>query len=53
MGKTMTVKTVMEDSDGQLFLQFDLSELNQMGWDVGDIIIWEECENGWTATKKD
>jgi len=49
----MTTKTVMEDSDGNLYIQFDVRELNQIGWEIGDTIIWEETENGYTATKQD
>lgn len=52
MGKIMT-KTVMEDSDGQLYLQFEEHELNQVGWDIGDEIIWEVEDNVARATKKD
>ena len=45
-------KTVLQDSDGQLYLQFTEQELNQVGWDIGDEIIWEENENGYTITKQ-
>lgn len=49
----MNTKTVMEDSDGQLFLEFSEHELNQMGWTVDDDLIWTEEENGYKITKKD
>ena len=47
-------KTVMEDSDGQLFLNFTTAELNQMGWDIGDELLWEiNDDQTATITKKD
>ena len=45
--------TLIEDSDGQLLLPFTEDMLNQMGWDIGDTIIWEENEDGtYTITKQ-
>ena len=32
---------VIEDSEGQLVLPFSADVLNQMGWEVGDELLWE------------
>lgn len=43
---------VQQDSDGELFLEFPENLLNQMGWDVGDKLIWNELPEGtWTIEK--
>ena len=39
--KTHTV-TVEADDNGELFLPIPVDLLNQMGWDFGDPLIWEE-----------
>ena len=39
--KTHTV-TVEADDNGELFLPMPVDFLNQMGWDFGDTLIWEE-----------
>jgi hypothetical protein len=39
--KTHTV-TVEADDNGELFLPIPVDLLNQMGWDFGDTLIWEE-----------
>ena len=39
--KTHTV-TVEADDNGELFLPIPVELLNQMGWDFGDTLIWEE-----------
>lgn len=31
---------VVEDSDGQLLLEFDVETLNQMGWDEETMLEW-------------
>ena len=41
------------DSDGELLLSFPDELLNQMGWDVGDKLIWEELPDGSYAVRKD
>ena len=41
-----------EGSD-ELYIELPPDTLNQMGWDAGDIIVWEEQEDGsFTLTKK-
>lgn len=38
----------------ELFLEFPPDALNQVGWDEGDTLIWEELDNGaWSVKKKD
>lgn len=41
------------DSDGELLLSFPEELLNQMGWDVGDKLIWEELPDGSYSVRKD
>ena len=43
---------VQEDSDGELLLSFPDALLNQMGWDVGDRLIWEELPDGSFSIRK-
>lgn len=44
---------VQSDSDGQLFLEFPSALLNQVGWDVGDTLLWEELPDGNWKIEKD
>jgi len=37
---------VQKDSNGELFFEFPDALLNQMGWDVGDTLLWEELPDG-------
>ena len=54
--KTHTV-TVEADDNGELFLPIPVELLNQMGWDFGDTLIWEEnfgrISKTYTIRKKD
>ena len=50
--------TVEAGDDGELFLPSPVELLNQMGWDFGDTLIWEENFDGhkissYTLRKKD
>ena len=36
----------------ELFLEFPPDALNQVGWDEGDTLIWEEIDGGYQITKK-
>ena len=37
----------------ELFLEFPPDALNQVGWDIGDTLIWEELDHGaWSVRKK-
>lgn len=37
----------------ELFIEFPPDALNQVGWDEGDTLIWEEIDGGYQITKKD
>ena len=49
--------TVEADDSGELFLPIPVELLNQMGWDFGDTLIWEEnfdrTQKTYTIRKKD
>jgi len=49
------VITVQENNETkELFLQFPPDALDQVGWDEGDTIIWEELDHGaWSIKKKE
>lgn len=47
------VVPVEEDSNGDMIITFNDALLNQMGWDIGDKLLWEELPNGsWMITKE-
>ena len=38
----------------ELFIEIPPEALAQVGWDIGDDLIWEELDNGsWSIKKKD
>ena len=49
--------TVQVQEDGktkELYLELPPEALAQVGWDIGDTLIWEELDNGnWSLKKKD
>jgi hypothetical protein len=46
--------TLEEDPEtGDLIMPFSPDMLSQVGWDVGDTLIWEELPHGWTLRKKE
>ncbi len=49
------VITVQEQGETkELFVEFPPDALNQVGWDVGDTLVWQELDHGaWSLTKKD
>ncbi len=51
---TRFIREVKYDSQtGDYFLEFPQELLNQMGWDFGDTLIWEDNKDGsYTITKK-
>jgi len=52
-GKKYTLN-VEQDSNGELFLNFPDELLNQMGWDPGDVLLWEELPEGrWLLRKQE
>ena len=53
--KTNWTLTLEEDPvTGDLMMPFPPDLLNQVGWDLGDVIIWEDLHNGsWSLRKKE
>jgi len=49
--------TVQVQEDGktkELYLELPPEALAQVGWDIGDTVLWEELDNGnWSLRKKD
>lgn len=42
------------DIDGELGLDIPDELLDNIGWQVGDVLVWNENEDGtWTLTKKE
>ena len=42
-----------EDENGDLILPLNSDIMAQMGWDIGDELVWEESfNNTWTIRKK-
>jgi len=50
----MTIKTFVHDKEtDEYYLQFDDSELQQLGWSIGDKVEWVDNKDGsWTIRKK-
>ena len=45
--------TVEQDKDGEYFIKFPDGLCDQMGWAVGDSLVWYNQNNGsWTLKKK-
>ena len=40
------VKTIQENGDGELYLEFTRDELDQFGLKKGDMVEWMEIEDG-------
>ena len=36
----------------ELFIEFPTGSIDQMGWDTGDTLLWEELPNGGYSLKK-
>lgn len=51
--ETRYTVAVEADSNGELLLSFPPDLLNQMGWDIGDKLVWEELPNGDYSIRKD
>lgn len=49
-----TVKLETDPETGDLIMPLTPDMLSQMGWDIGDTLLWEEMDNGsWSLRKKD
>ena len=55
VGENRWVLEVQENKKTkELYIEFPPDALNQVGWDEGDTLIWEELPNGnWSIKKKD
>lgn len=53
-GENSWLITVQENgATKELFVEFPPDALDQVGWDVGDTLIWEELDHGgWSVKKK-
>lgn len=48
-----TIEVQENGKTKELFIEFPPDALDQVGWDVGDTLIWEELDHGaWSITKK-
>ena len=49
------IVTVQENGETKdLFIEFPPDAIDQIGWDEGDTLIWEELDHGgWSIKKKD
>ena len=49
---TITLET--DPESGELVMPLPTDLLNQMGWDFGDTLLWEDMGNGsWSLRKKE
>lgn len=49
-----TVKLEEDPETGDLIMPIPTDCLNQVGWDIGDTLLWEEMGNGsWSLRKQD
>ena len=45
--------TLTVEQDGEeLVLPFPVDLLNQMGWDIGDTLLWETTDDGFVSVRK-
>ena len=48
-----TIEVQENGKTKELFIEFPPEALDQVGWDLGDTLIWEELDHGaWQITKK-
>jgi len=54
-GNNSWIITIQEDGKTkELYIEFPSDALDQVGWDVGDTLIWEELDHGgWIIKKKE
>ena len=58
MKKVTNSKWIIEVQENgktkELFIEFPQDALDQVGWDIGNTLIWEELDHGaWQLTKKE
>ncbi len=50
---TWTIEVQENGKTKELFIEFPPDALNQVGWDIGDTLIWEELDHlSWSVKKK-
>lgn len=48
-----TIEVQKNNKTEELFIEFPPDAINQMGWDIGDTLIWEELDHGaWQITNE-
>ena len=48
-----TIEVQENGETKELFIEFPPDALNQVGWDIGDTLIWEELDHlSWSVKKK-
>ena len=54
-GENSWIVEVQQDGKTkELFVEFPPGCIDQVGWDVGDTVLWEELSDGsWSLKKKD
>ena len=54
MKKKQIVKTLKENGDGELYIEFSKGELDMMGLESGDSVEWMQLEDGevWKKVSK-
>lgn len=51
---TWTIQVQENNKTKELFIELPPEALAQVGWDIGDDIVWEDMGNGsWSLSKKD
>ena len=46
------IAPIIADSDGELILQFPDDMMEELGWEVGDSLVWEQLDDGkWSLRK--
>ena len=49
-----TIQVQQDGKTKELFIELPPDALAQVGWDIGDDLIWEELDGGnWSLRKKD
>ena len=50
---TWTIEVQQNGETKELFIEFPPDALNQVGWDIGDTLIWEELDHlSWSVKQK-
>lgn len=53
-GAKMAVVKLVEDENGELILPLDNDIFSDLGWEVGDTVVWKDLGNGsWSIAKKE